>query len=79
MERIASLGPGLHYVCGHLAIAGDEIASVCSPGFPARAWAEEYRVSDLEAVTAPRVRAACEAAEVQLVSLEEVLREERSL
>ncbi len=73
LDHLAGLGPGLHYLCTHPAVAAPELASIARPDADNFVWAERYRVSDLAVLTDPEVRAAIDARGIQLVSADEVV------
>jgi len=51
LDHLASLGPGLHLIQTHPGVASPELRSMTAPDSPVAPWAEEYRVSDLKALT----------------------------
>lgn len=61
------LEPGTHLVVAHCAVDSDELRAMTDPEAENAAWANEYRVSDLAALTHPDVIDAAKA--VELVSV----------
>jgi hypothetical protein len=72
LDHIERLEPGTHLLVCHAARPGPEMASVCSPDWPPVKWAEEYRKSDLEALTAAEVRAAIERRDIRLAAVRDL-------
>jgi predicted glycoside hydrolase/deacetylase ChbG (UPF0249 family) len=64
-RHIEGLGEGTHFVCCHLAERSPELRAMSSTGSP---WAEEFRVTDMDAVCAPGLRELCEERGVELIS-----------
>jgi hypothetical protein len=62
------MGEGVHFVCCHLAERSSEMRAVSSEGSP---WAEDYRATDLDAVTSSGLRELCEKRGIQLISLKD--------
>ncbi len=69
LEHLASLAPGTHFIQTHPGTASAELRSLVRPDSPIRAWAEDYRVSDLEVLTDPEVLGIVSEREIALVSL----------
>lgn len=69
LDYIEHLAPGDHFLCTHPGVPGPELSSITGPSSAVLPWAEEYRASDLEALTAPQVREAIERRGVRLVSV----------
>jgi hypothetical protein len=63
------LEPGSHLIVSHCAVDSDELRAMTSPEAENAPWANEYRVSDLAALTAPEVIDAVKAAGIELVSV----------
>lgn len=68
LERLAGR-PGVHLLVSHCADDEPELAALVRPDSPVRAWARDYRVSDLDVLTDPAVAAAVEAHGIELVSV----------
>jgi hypothetical protein len=63
---LKNLSDGYHFLCVHLAAANPEMGSVCSrPSL----WAQEYRVSDLNTIIDPEIKALCRKLDIHLISL----------
>jgi chitin disaccharide deacetylase len=56
LERIAG-EPGVHLIVTHPAVGSDELRSITPQDAPNAPWTEEYRISDLEILTDPEIRA----------------------
>ncbi len=69
LPRLASLAPGTHFIQTHPGTASAELRSLVRRDSPIRAWAEDYRVSDLEVLTDPEVLGIVSEREIALVSL----------
>ena len=69
LEHLASLTPGTHFIQTHPGIASAELRNLVRPDSPIRAWAEEYRASDLEVLTNPEVLGIVSEREIELISL----------
>jgi len=67
-RHIEGIGEGVHFVCCHLAERSPELRAVSSTGSP---WAEDYRVTDLDAVLGPGLREMCDEHGVELISLKD--------
>lgn len=72
LNWLRSLTDGFYFVCGHLAVASDELASLASRDDPIWDWAQTYRAADLELFTDPEVMALVEERGIELCSFEEV-------
>lgn len=69
---IAKLEPGKHLVVSHCAVESPELHALTSETAPNRAWANEYRPSDLAALTSDEVRRAIDEREIRLCSVAEL-------
>jgi chitin disaccharide deacetylase len=72
LERIAGLEAGKHLIVSHCAVDSEELRALTSdrPDQPEhRLWANDYRPSDLEALTSPEVKKAVEDRGIELVSV----------
>ena len=67
LERIAT-DDGVHLIFGHPGVASPELRSIARPEAHNYRWAEEYRVSDLELLCDPEVRARIDDLGIELVS-----------
>jgi predicted glycoside hydrolase/deacetylase ChbG (UPF0249 family) len=72
IDRISNLGPGKHLIVSHCAVDSDELRSMTSDDAENAAWANEYRPSDLAALTSPDVRKAIDQRGIRLVSVAEL-------
>lgn len=59
--------PGTYHLIGHAAEPSEELRSVCSPNYAARAWAEPFRARDLAFFTSDATRRWLEALGFELV------------
>jgi chitin disaccharide deacetylase len=59
VDRIECIAgePGVHLIVAHPAVASEELRSIAAAGAANAVWAEPYRVSDLELLCDPGVRA----------------------
>jgi hypothetical protein len=64
-------GPGVHLLVSHCATDDPELAAMVRPDSPVHPWARDYRVSDLDVLTDPDVRAAVDRLGIELVSVAE--------
>ena len=69
MAYLSELGPGLHMLVVHPAVAGPEIAAITGPDSVPYRWAEEYRIADLELLTDPEVAALIRARGIELTTV----------
>lgn len=69
LHHIDNLAPGLHYLCTHPAVASPELSAIAKPDAQNADWADRFRVSDLEVLTDPDIRAAIEGRGIELVSV----------
>jgi chitin disaccharide deacetylase len=69
MTYLSELGPGVHMLVVHPAVAGPEIASLTGPDSIPYRWAEEYRIADLELLTDPEVAALVRARGIELTTV----------
>jgi hypothetical protein len=69
LEWIAGLEPGKYLIVTHCAVESSELHAMTSEDAPNRAWANEYRPSDLAVLTSPRTRSAIEQRGIELVSV----------
>lgn len=69
VDHLEGLKPGTHFLCTHPGVTGPELSSITSPSSVPFRWAEEYRVSDLEALCAPEVRDVVERRGIELTSV----------
>ena len=69
LHLIETFEPGKHLIVGHCAVDSDELRSMTSDNAENAAWANEYRPSDLAALTASEGRKAIEARGIDLVSV----------
>jgi len=67
-DYIEGIAEGVHFVVCHLALSSSELRAVSSTDSP---WAEDYRVSDLDAILAPGLRELCDERGIQLASLKD--------
>jgi chitin disaccharide deacetylase len=72
IDRIGQMDGGKHLVVSHCAVDSSELRSMTSDKAENAAWANEYRPSDLAALTSPEVRQAIEEREIRLVSVAEL-------
>jgi len=75
-DWLAGLGEGWHFFCCHLAEPSDELRALCSPGWPARAWAEDIRRRDLDLVLDPEWKPLLGRLGIELCSFRELARRE---
>ena len=73
LERIAA-EPGVHLIVTHPAIASDELRSITPQDAHNAPWTEEYRISDLEILTDPEVRARIDELGITLQSVASLAR-----
>ncbi|HEU5420397.1 MAG TPA: ChbG/HpnK family deacetylase [Streptosporangiaceae bacterium] len=73
MTYLSELGPGLHLLVTHPAVAGPELASLTGPDSVPYRWAEEYRISDLDLLTDPEVAAHIRAGGIELTTAAQAL------
>jgi chitin disaccharide deacetylase len=69
LDWIAKLEGGKHLVVSHCAVDSDELRSMTTEDAANRAWANEYRPSDLEVLTSDEVRKAFADRGIALVSV----------
>jgi predicted glycoside hydrolase/deacetylase ChbG (UPF0249 family) len=69
IDRISEMGPGKHIIVSHCAVDSDELRALTSDKAENAAWANEYRPSDLAALTSPEVRKVVEERGIDLVSV----------
>ncbi len=67
------LGPGVHLLVCHPGVASSELESLTGPDSVPYRWATEYRLSDLDVLTDPEVRALIDDLGITLCSLPEAL------
>lgn len=72
MGHLAGLGEGLHYLCTHPAVAGEELSAIAGADADNADWAVRYRLSDLAVLTDLEVRRQIEARGIELVSVADV-------
>lgn len=72
LTYLARLGPGVHLLVSHCALASRELESLASANHPSYAWTSEYRTADLEVLCDPEVREAVEDRGIRLTSLAEL-------
>ncbi len=70
---LRGLGPGVHLLVTHPGVPGSELESLTAPGSVPYRWAAEYRLSDLDVLTDPDVRALIGQLGIRLCSLPEAL------
>ncbi|MDR2985957.1 MAG: ChbG/HpnK family deacetylase [Nocardiopsaceae bacterium] len=70
---LSKLGPGLHMLVTHPAVAGPEISSITGPDSIPYRWAEEYRIADLELLTDPEIGALIQQRGIELTSVAETI------
>lgn len=73
MTYLSALGPGVHMLVVHPAVAGPEIASLTGPESVPYRWAEEYRIADLDLLIDPEVAAMVRARDIELTSVGQTL------
>ena len=73
LDYLSGLAPGAHLLVCHPGVAGSELESLTGPDSVPYRWAAEYRVSDLEVLTDPEVRALIDDLGIALCSLPEAL------
>lgn len=66
--------PGAYHLFGHAAVASPELEALCSPDFPARRWAAEWRVQDLALYLDPTLRKDVQNLGFKLINVQEALR-----
>jgi hypothetical protein len=66
IDRISSMAPGKHLIVSHCAVASDELRALTIDG---AVRSNEYRPTDLAALTAPEVRATVDRLGIELVSV----------
>lgn len=69
IDRISAMEAGSHLIVSHCAVDSDELRALTSDDADNAAWANEYRPSDLAALTAPSVRELCADRGIDLVSV----------
>jgi predicted glycoside hydrolase/deacetylase ChbG (UPF0249 family) len=67
LDRISAMEAGKHLIVSHCAVDSDELRALTSDKAENAAWANEYRPSDLAALTSPAVRKAVEDRGIELV------------
>lgn len=67
------LGPGAHLLVCHPAVASSELDSLTGPDSVPYRWAAEFRLSDLDVLTDPEVRALIDDRGIALCSLPDAL------
>jgi predicted glycoside hydrolase/deacetylase ChbG (UPF0249 family) len=72
IDRISNMGAGKHLIVSHCAVDSDELRSMTSDDAENAAWANEYRPSDLAALTSAEVRNVIEERGIRLVSVAEL-------
>lgn len=72
LDRISKLEEGKHLIVSHCAVDSPELRSMTSDDAENAEWANEYRTSDLAALTAPEVREAIESHGIRLCSVPEL-------
>ena len=70
LDYLETLGPGDHFLQTHPAEASDELRELVACGSPVEAWAEEYRVSDLELLVDADVARLVAERGIELVTIE---------
>ncbi len=70
---LSGLGPGVHLLVSHPAVASSELDSLTGPTSVPYRWAAEYRLSDLDVLTDPDVRSRIDELGIRLCSLPEAL------
>jgi len=70
---LRGLRPGVHLLVSHPGVPGSELESLTGPDSVPYLWAADYRVSDLEVLTDPEVRAMIDQLGIRLCSLPEAL------
>ncbi len=69
LDWIAKLEAGKHLVVSHCAVDSDELRAMTTEDAENRAWANEYRPSDLEVLTSDEVRKAIAEKGIELTSV----------
>jgi predicted glycoside hydrolase/deacetylase ChbG (UPF0249 family) len=69
LRHLGRLEPGVHLLVTHCATDEPELAALVRPDSPVFPWARDYRVTDLEVLTDPTVRAAIDDRGIELVSV----------
>jgi predicted glycoside hydrolase/deacetylase ChbG (UPF0249 family) len=64
--------PGDYHLIGHAAVSSDELASLCSVEHPARAWAQQFRTTDLDFYLSTAVRAQIAKMGFELIDVDAV-------
>ena len=67
-ELAALPGSGTYHLIGHAAEPSPELEALCSAEHPSRAWAAQYRISDIHFFTSPETRAKLSALGFELVT-----------
>jgi len=75
LDYLSGLAPGAHLLVCHPGVAGSELESLTGPDSVPYRWAAEYRISDLDVLTDPEVRALIDDLGIALCSLPEALSE----
>jgi hypothetical protein len=66
---LRGLGPGTHMLVVHPAVGGAELSSITGPDSIPFRWAEEYRIADLELLTAPETKALISELGIELTTV----------
>lgn len=69
VEKLSTFEPGKHLIYAHCAVDSPELRSFTSDKAENAAWANEYRPSDLAALTSDEVRTAIDDDGIKLVSV----------
>jgi hypothetical protein len=72
IDRISAMEPGKHLIVSHCAVDSEELRSLTSDQAENAAWANEYRPSDLAALTSPEVRRVVEDRGIDLVAVSDL-------
>jgi hypothetical protein len=73
LSYLSGLGPGVHLLVSHPGMASSELESLTGPDSVPYRWAADYRLSDLDVLTDPEVRALIDDLGILLCSLPEGL------
>lgn len=70
-DYLEQLSAGVHMLVSHPGVPSDELASLTGPDSGPYRWAAEYRISDLEVLTDPDIRALVTRRGIRLCSFHE--------
>lgn len=69
LKRLAGLTPGYHMWVTHPAIDHESMDSLCTPAWPDRRWAREFRAMDLAMLLDPEIRDVIESNGIEIAPM----------